>query len=199
MLPPLATAFVAPLNHVLASAPWAQARLAPFAGKTALFRVPPFDYRVTITADGLLQPAPSDRAADTVISLTPPVALRILAGDATAEREAKNEGDTALAQEIAYLAKNLRWDVEEDLSKVFGDVIAHRIGQTARNFNAWRIEAGTNLAENFRDYWVQERPLVASREAVEEFNRAVDQLRDDVERLEKRVERLGVADGKLKG
>ena len=190
MLPSFATALVAPLNHVLAKAPWAQARLVPFAGKTVLFRGLPFDYRVTITADGLTEPAAPDRAPDTSITLTPPLALRILAGDEAARQQAKIDGDAALAQEIAYLTKHLRWDVEEDLSKVLGDVVAHRIGQTARDLNAWRVDAGRNLAENFRDYWLEERPLVASREAVEAFNRDIDRLRDDAERLEKRIEKL---------
>jgi len=190
MFEPLAKAFVAPLNHVLAQAPWARQRLAPFAGKTAQFRVFPFDYRVTVRADGLVDAAPESLPADTTITLTPPTALRYFAGDETASTEVKIEGDTAFAQEIAYLARHLRWDFEEDLSKVLGDVAAHRVGQSIRDVNAWLTEAGNNLAENLRDYWAQERPLVASREMVDHFNKDVDQLRDDVERLEKHISKL---------
>ena len=32
---------IAGLNHLLADAPWARARLAPFAGRTAVFHVTP--------------------------------------------------------------------------------------------------------------------------------------------------------------
>jgi ubiquinone biosynthesis protein UbiJ len=190
MFPPLDAAFAASLNHVLAGAPWAQARLAPHAGKTIALRVFPFDRRLTITADGRVTPAPRSSEADMVMIMTPPIALRMLAGDEAARQQAIIEGDTALASEVAYLAQHLRWDFEEDLSKVFGDVVAHRVGQTARDLNAWGVQAGRNLAENFRDYWVAERPLLAPRIAVEQFNRDVDRLRDDVERLEKRVAKL---------
>ncbi|MES2353355.1 MAG: SCP2 sterol-binding domain-containing protein [Pseudomonadota bacterium] len=181
---------MAPINHVLAQAPWARARLVAFAGNTARFRLFPFDYRITVTADGLVEPALVDGPIDTTITLTAPVAVRFLAGDESAQQEMKVDGNTAFAQEIAYLSRHLRWDFEEDLSKVFGDVVAHRTGEGVRDLNAWLSEAGNNLAENFRDYWVQERPLVASREAVEQFIRDVDQLRDDVERLDKRIDKL---------
>lgn len=190
MLPSLAVAFTAPINHVLAQATWAQARLAPFAGKTIFLRVFPFEHRLTITADGRVEPAATNAVAHTAMSMTPPIALRILAGDEAARQQATVEGDTALASEVAYLAQHLRWDFEEDLSKVFGDVLAHRVGQTARDLNTWGAQAGRNLGENFRDYWIAERPLLALREAVEQFNRDVDRLRDDVERLEKRIAKL---------
>jgi ubiquinone biosynthesis protein UbiJ len=39
----------------------------------------------------------------------------------------KIEGDVQLAAELGWLADNLRWDVEEDLSRVIGDVPAHAI------------------------------------------------------------------------
>ncbi|MBA2689906.1 MAG: hypothetical protein H0U63_03800 [Burkholderiales bacterium] len=190
MLPSVTGALSAPLNGLLLRNPWATLRLGAFVGKTAELRIFPGIFRLTVTDDGLLQPAPAELTADTVIALTPALALRILAGDDKALREATIEGDSAFGQEIAYLTQHLNWDFEEDLSRLFGDVIAHRIGQTARNLNRWRVEAGRSLAENFRDYWVQERPLLAAREAVDDFNGSVDQLRDDLERLEKRIERL---------
>jgi len=189
MLEPFAMSFIAPLNHILGQAPWARERLTPFAGKTVQFLAFPFDYRVTVTADGLGQPAGSAQSVDVTIAVTPATAMRFFRGDAAAQTEAKIDGDMAFAQEIAYLARHLRWDYEEDLSKVFGDVAAHRAGEAVRGMSSWLTEAGNNLAESLRDYWVQERPMLAAPEAVEQFNRDVDQLRDDVERLEKRLDK----------
>lgn len=184
-------ALVMPLNHVLDSAPWARERLLRFAGRTAEFRVFPFVYRLTVTAEGRAEAPPTERVADTTVTLTPPLALRILSGDEEARSQARFDGDAEFAREISYLAENLRWDYEEDLSRIVGDVVAHRIGQTARDLAAWRRQAVQNLGENFRDYWVDERPMIAPRQGVEEFSREVDRLRDAVERLEKRIERLG--------
>jgi ubiquinone biosynthesis protein UbiJ len=39
-------------------------------------------------------------------------------------------------------------------------------------------------------YWTEEQPLVAAKPDVERFVREVDTLRDDVARLEKRIEQL---------
>ena len=44
----------------------------------------------------------------------------------------KIEGDVQLAAEIGWLAENLRWDFEEDLSRVVGDVPAHALADAAR-------------------------------------------------------------------
>jgi ubiquinone biosynthesis protein UbiJ len=43
------------------------------------------------------------------------------------------EGDVQLAAEVNWLVDHVRWDLEEDLSRVVGDVAAHTIGQAARS------------------------------------------------------------------
>jgi ubiquinone biosynthesis protein UbiJ len=42
------------------------------------------------------------------------------------------EGDVQLAAEMAWLADNLRWDVEDDLARVLGDVPAHALADAGR-------------------------------------------------------------------
>jgi ubiquinone biosynthesis protein UbiJ len=44
----------------------------------------------------------------------------------------KIEGDVQLAAELGWLAENLRWDFEEDLSRVVGDIPAHAMADAAR-------------------------------------------------------------------
>jgi ubiquinone biosynthesis protein UbiJ len=188
MFAPFSTAFLLPLNHILAQSAWARTRLAAFAGKSAAISVFPMQLRLLVTSEGYVETANSGSDADVTIVMTPALLGRVLVGDQTAKREAKIAGNAAFGEEIAFLAEHLRWDYEEDLSKVLGDVVAQRVGKTARGLAAWQAEAAKNLAENFRDYWVQERPLIASRTAIERFNREVDQLRDGTERLVKRVE-----------
>jgi ubiquinone biosynthesis protein UbiJ len=45
------------------------------------------------------------------------------------------------------------------------------------------------MAQGAAEYWTEESPLIASRVKVDSFVREVSELRDAVERLEKRVER----------
>jgi ubiquinone biosynthesis protein UbiJ len=100
-------------------------------------------------------------------------------------------GDLSLAREILTIAQNLRWDYEEDLSRLFGDIVAHRLANAGRAVARWQRDSLASLARQAGAYWTEERPRVASRQDIEQFGRAVDTLRDDAARLEKRLEQLG--------
>jgi ubiquinone biosynthesis protein UbiJ len=116
--------------------------------------------------------------------------LRLSARDESAWREVDIAGDTEFATAIHHIARNLRWDMEEDLSRVFGDVAAHRVAESGRTFRRWGEQAVENTGRSFAEYWTEEQPLIAAARDIEEFNRAVDRLRDDVARVEKRIEAL---------
>jgi ubiquinone biosynthesis protein UbiJ len=47
------------------------------------------------------------------------------------------------------------------------------------------------MSQAAAEYWTEESPLVATRVKVEDFVAEVSRLRDGIERLEKRLERLG--------
>ena len=98
-----------------------------------------------------------------------------------------------MAASLSEVARNLRWDVEEDLSRVFGDIAAHRMVETGRKFADWGKQGADNVARSFSEYWTEESPLIAARADVATFSAEVDALRDDLARLEKRVERLSAA------
>lgn len=177
-----------PINHLLRANDWARERLLPHAGRVVQIDHPPFSTRLAVTADGCVAGAAADAAPAVTLQVTPGLMLRLIARDATAWQDVRVEGDAAFAAAIHHVARNLHWDAEEDLSKVVGDIAAHRIAQTARTLGAWGRQSADNLARSFAEYWTEERPLIASRVEVEQFYRDVDALRDDVARLEKRVE-----------
>jgi ubiquinone biosynthesis accessory factor UbiJ len=185
-----AALFVAPINHLLRAAPWALEKMKPFVGKTAAFEVFPLTYRYTVQANGDVKSAMPGSVEDVHFRISPSLLPRILAGDEAAFKDVPIDGDSAFAQEISYLVRHLKWDVEEDLSKVVGDVAAHRTVSTAKNFTGWAKQSTENLAQNFKEYWTEEKPLVAKSIRLQEFAKQVDTLRDDVERLEKRIDKL---------
>ena len=61
------------------------------------------------------------------------IAQALLRGDKPGVRI---EGDVQLAAEINWLADHIRWDIEEDLSRIIGDVPAHMLGRAARGMAA---------------------------------------------------------------
>jgi len=144
-----------------------------------------------IGESGEAVPAAADRAPDVTTQITPGLMLRFAARDQTVWNDITVEGDAQFAAALNGIARNLRWDVEEDLSRVFGDIAAHRMVDTGRKIAHWGSQGADNLTRSFTEYWTEERPLIARRLDVEQFNRDVDILRDDVARLEKRIDTLG--------
>jgi ubiquinone biosynthesis protein UbiJ len=187
LLPHPATAA---LNHVLRSTPVAMERLRKHAGRTAEFRIGPVMLAFTVQTTGEVTAALPGASRDLEVRLSPFLLPRLAAHDEAAYREIDMKGDMEFAHEVSFLARHLTWDYEEDLSKVIGDIAAHRVAAGARGLARWTREAGIRTAQGAAEYWTEESPLIASRVKVEDFVREVSELRDAVERLGKRIERL---------
>ncbi|MGH8765825.1 MAG: sterol-binding protein, partial [Burkholderiales bacterium] len=100
------------------------------------------------------------------------------------------QGNARLASEIMFLARHLRWDVEEDLSRLVGDIAARRIAGTARTLVAWHADALRRLAEGVVEYATEEARLLVRRDELAEVADAHARLRDGLERLELRIRRM---------
>lgn len=186
----LADGVAAALNHLLAAAPWAREALLRHAGQTAAFSLPPLELALTVAADGSVRAAAPGVSADVRIALTQGAAIRVLAGDLPAARGAQIEGDTGLAATIRLLAQNLRWDYEEDLARVVGDIAAHRAAAALRALAALPTDAGRRLARAGAEYATEEARWLPAGGEARAWLGDVDELRDAVERLGKRVELL---------
>lgn len=176
------------INRLLRSNSWAPEKLRPHAGKTVLLTCPPGPpYRVTITIDGDLAAALPEAIPHVTIELTPGLLMRAAARDERAWRDARVSGDAELAAAIDYVRNNLAWDYEESLSRIFGDVAAHRLAGAARDLDRWGRGTLANLAQAAAEYATYESPLLASAGELERWSRDVDTVRDDAARLEKRI------------
>ncbi len=179
------------LNHLLNAEAWARDKLKPYAGQCVEFRSPPLPaLRLDILDSGLVRAAAEDAVPNLVVTIGASALPASLRGEDALMREIGIEGNADLAGTVQYLFRHLRWDLAEDLSKVFGDVLAQRMVTEGRRFAAWNREAAERLAQNFAEYWIEEQPLLARPADVRQFLTDADQLRDDLARLEKRIEIL---------
>ena len=178
------------VNHVLRSAPVAMERLQRHAGRTAVFMLGPVTLGFTVQTTGQVSAALPGAARDLEVRISPFLLPRIAANEEAAFREIEMKGDMEFAQEVSYLAANVTWDFEEDLSRVVGDIAAHRIVSVARQVGRWGRDAPLRLAQGAAEYWTEESPVIATRVKVDSFVEGVAELRDAVERLAKRVEKL---------
>jgi len=99
-------------------------------------------------------------------------------------------GDPQLAGDFQKLLAYAKPDIEEELSGVVGDVVAHRLGDFARGVSNWSRDARSTMGANIREYLQEESRDVPSRYEVDRFADSVNALRDDVDRLEARMNRL---------
>jgi ubiquinone biosynthesis accessory factor UbiJ len=184
-----AVAFCFLLNRLLAAQDWARLRLAPFAGETLELRAPPLPaLRLRIVPGGTLEAAHTEPGL--TMTLKPELLAALARGQDHAMRAVTVEGNAGLAAELLVLARHLRWDAEEDLSRVVGDVAAHRLAGTARAFGAWHLDAARRLAEALADYATEEKQLLVRRAELDALGESLARLRDAVARLEQRVRRL---------
>jgi ubiquinone biosynthesis protein UbiJ len=100
------------------------------------------------------------------------------------------DGDAALAHVIGDLARDLRWDVEDDLARVVGDIPAARVLSTIHGVVAEVRKGAWRFAENVAEYVSEETGAVASSYALQAWGADVRRIRDDAERAAKRVEQL---------
>ena len=144
--------------------------------------------------DDLLQLATSSDQDPDVVITGSLVTLALMAGqtgEAAIRRGSLDlTGDAETAQQFQRLLKYARPDVEEELSGIVGDVAAHQIGNIARGIGRWGREAGATMGENIREYLQEESRDVPSRYEVDAFTDNVSALRDDVARLEARLNRM---------
>jgi ubiquinone biosynthesis protein UbiJ len=130
------------LNHVLMQEPQAMQRLVRQSGRVILAQWRSFTFRLLVTPAGLLDLAAEDATPDLTLVLTEesPLALagHLMQGE---KPPVRIEGDVQLAAEVNWLADNLRWDVEEDLSRIVGDAPSHML-----------MEAGRKIAGALRDF-----------------------------------------------
>ncbi len=110
-----------------------------------------------------------------------------------AMKDIRLSGDAEFAQALAFVLQNLRPEPEEELSRFIGDAAAQRlVGFMRSSASQWK-QIAENMLDNTAHYVVTENPMVVGRDDLENFNQDVNQLRDAVARIEKRIDLLARA------
>lgn len=189
-----ARASLAILNHLLAGADWARARLQPYGGRHCALSAPPLQLQLSIDDAGYFRLASPGATADVSITLAPltPWQLPQLLQDPTAlMAQAHITGQADLAETLGFVLRNLRWDYEEDVSRLVGDIAARRLGQGLRGLGRWSQDAQLRLSENFAEYLDTETTLLPRRSELALQEAGITQLSAALDALEQRLNRRG--------
>lgn len=182
----------AALSRVIGAEPWALQQLAPHAGKQLAVRLEPFTLTFTIESSGNLAAARADApgevtAPNVTVALNPQA---LLVPPAQRLNHVRIEGDAGLAHALGDVAGNVRLDVEHELAKVIGDIPAHRVASgLSTALAALKQHAQSTLAFAVQRA-AHDDPIITPRAPFAEFTQELRNLRDQLERMGKRIEQL---------
>ena len=178
------------VNRVLAMDAEGRAALNDLAGRTLAVILDDTRYRlsVCITDGGMELNEGLAPEADVTIKGTPAAFLGFLRGDkAAAAGRIDISGDVTLAQDFQSILKNLDLDWEDALSGWVGDTLARKAGNLLRSAARFLSQSRQTLEADISEYLRYETEVLPDRDQIDEFNSAVDTLRNDVERLKIRT------------
>ena len=192
-LPPASRFAAGALNALLGREPWAGERLARHAGKTVRFAWGRQRLSLTIDSDGKVAPADEAIVPDVTLTLQSDkfsLAGLPVGGMPDFAEVTHISGDAGLAQVVGDLARDLRWDPQDDLARVVGDIPASRLVAGTRAAASGVRDAGGRLAANVAEYLTEETPTLAGKPVLAQHVLDVAQLQADADALEKRVNAL---------
>jgi ubiquinone biosynthesis protein UbiJ len=180
------------LDRVVALDPTATRSLRRLEGRSLGVALRGPGMRVVLAVkDGHMVPGDPDGDVGAWIKATPGSLISLAAsGGRAVAGQLEMSGDGETAARFQEFFRGLSPDWEEGLTRVFGDVLGVQIARGLRGGGELVRQAGYSLSRNVSDYLREESRQLVSQPELDEFLDQVDDLRDDVERLEARVRRL---------
>ena len=106
------------------------------------------------------------------------------------ERDITMSGDVEVARSVKVMLRRFQPDWEEALSRVVGDVLARRIAVGIRSIAEWTNESRESLTATLSEALTEEKRVLPTRLRYQQHQAAVEQVRDDSDRLMVRVDQL---------
>jgi ubiquinone biosynthesis accessory factor UbiJ len=162
--------------------------------------------RLALIACGPSREAAVAEHVDAVIEGSPFALLRLARGTdsgggtgirgAVHAARAAVRGDAEIANSYRKLFALARPDMEEELSRIVGDLPARRLSLAAKQVAAWAGNARRTVGENVAEYLQEESRDLVNKPELEEFLQGVDAARETFDRVEAR---LALIEQRLKG
>jgi ubiquinone biosynthesis protein UbiJ len=182
------------INRALRDDPWAASRLAAFAGASLRISLAEKSLmRYTIEPDGLLAAHEVFGNDEPTLSIDLPgnaASLFISHGRQGVLKAAKIRGNIDLANALNDVMDQIRPDPEAFLASKVGDIAAHRIMSVAQAFKDGAAQLANRLKDQFTEHVAEGQSVIVPTPEVHVFMDDVDTLRNDVARLQQRVDRL---------
>ena len=186
------------LNRAVALDPELPAQLRPLEGRRLEFHLtaPPLAFAATLR-EGRFEIGPVASEEESDLSLS--TSLGALFSQLLPGRDAaptvgrmRISGDAELARLLQGLGQRYDPDIEGLFVSVFGDVLGVQLARAVKQGLDAVREGGKAFARDGAEFLTEESRDVVAKAELESFHDDVDGLRDAVERLERRMRRLGI-------
>jgi ubiquinone biosynthesis protein UbiJ len=184
------------INHYLALDPEMLDKLAVFNGKVIQLEITGINrtFYMFPSDRGIQIKTEHEGRVDTILSGTPASLFKMGLVSNTADLLLKGEleisGDTRLGHQFKNVFSQMEIDWSEPLANLLGDSFAYHFQQTGKSLGLWGKQIINSVSTSTSEYLQEESRDVVTETELEIFNHAVDQLRDDVDRLQAKIKLL---------
>lgn len=188
---PVPSVVLRALNHLIEQERWAHELLLPRDGQSISVALPIGDFQITLQDGMFVNASDSTNPSSVSLVITQEAIWTFLKeGKSGAMKFVKISGDIDFAADLNRLAADLKWEVEEDLSRFLGDAPARRvILESKKMFHQTQL-AMNDLKGGVRDYLVYEKDILVDSQQMNDFKSELRLLRDQLDRAEKKVNQL---------
>jgi ubiquinone biosynthesis protein UbiJ len=184
------------INRYLALDPEMLGKLAQFNGKVIKLEMTGINKTLYMLPNesGIQVLTEFEGSVDTVLRGTPislfKMGLVSNAASLLLKGEVEITGDTRLGHKFKNVFSQMDIDWSEPLANMVGDSLAYQIHQSGNKLSRWGKETVKSVSTSFSEYLQEESRDVVTDTELNIFNEAVDQMRNDVDRLQARINTL---------
>ena len=168
--------------------------LSRHANKTILIEMPLGNLGFELSSEGLLKVTPEIEQPSLILSISAKALTDILGSPGNLREQAfkavQIAGDADLAQLLGRLVGQVRWEYEEDLSRLLGDAPAHFAVKQGKKWLSASKSAAGDLLDNVVEYVSEEKKVLLNKRDFANRKAELNDLRDAVDRIEKRIQLL---------
>ena len=195
LLAALGKALELALDRIVALDPATREALVALEGRELAIAVqaPPLALRLKVRA-GRFEVGPDRDAGEADLSVK--TTLGALLGQLLPGRDGalpvgqvRISGDAELARRLQQIVQRYEPDIEEAFTRVFGDVIGVQMARALKRGFDWSKRSAETLLRDTADYLGEESRDLVPKAEMAQFLDEVDELRDGVERLERKIAR----------
>ena len=176
------------INHILIQNDWMKNDLIKYKGKVIRLSIEPFILEFIVNDDGQLSCSEIQSKADTTIKMSAQAFISMVMSKQ--KKGIDISGDVDFANTFSQVILKARWDIEEDLSRVVGDIAAVEITNAGKAMLISSRKGLQNFGEAIIEYWQEEKKILTIKEEVERFNSEVDLLKEKFSQLEARTNKI---------